>query len=175
MKYIFTIAVIILFLSGCSSTKSVAGKPNYEVIKDSETKILKGTLNRSVIESDTSFHWFTDNMRYGSVDEYALNAFKQKVDKFSIVVFGGTWCHDTQNLLPKFYRLIEKSGFPENKITLIGVDRAKTAPNDLHTKWQITNVPTFIIVKNGKEAGRVVEYGKTGNIEKELGEIVMAL
>jgi len=36
-------------------------------------------------------------------------------------------------------------------------------------------VPTFIIVKNGREVGRVVEYGKTGNIEKELGEIVMTL
>jgi len=175
MKYFFVSAIIVLSLAACSSSKQVGGRTHYEVIKDSETKILKGTLNRSLIENDTSFHWFKDNMRYGSVDEYALTAFKQKAGQFSILVFGGTWCHDTQNLLPKFYRLVDKSSFPENKITLIGVDRAKTALNDLHTKWNITNVPTFIILKNGKEVGRVVEYGKTGNIEKELGEIVMTL
>ena len=175
MKYSFVSAIIVLSLAACSSSKPAAGKTDYEVVKDSETKILKGTLNRSLIENDTSFHWFKDNMRYGSVDEYALNAFSQKAGLFSMIVFGGTWCHDTQNLLPKFYRLIDKSGFPENKITLIGVDRAKTTLNGLHTKWSITNVPTFIILKSGKEIGRVVEYGKTGNIERELGEIVMTL
>ena len=175
MKYFFVSTVIVLSLSACSSSKPATVKTNYEVIKDNESKILKGTLNRSLIENDTAFAWFKDNMRYGSVDEYALTAFKQKSGQFSILVFGGTWCHDTQNLLPKFYRLLDKSGFPENKVTLIGVDRAKTAPNELHTKWNITNVPTFIILKNGKEMGRVVEYGKTGNIEKELGEIVMLL
>ena len=175
MKYFFVSAIIVLSLSACSSSKHSPGKINYTVIEDSETKILKGILTRSLIENDTAFAWFKDNMRYGSVDEYALNTFKQKAGEFSIVVFSGTWCHDSQNLLPKLYRLIDKSGFPENKITLIGVDREKTAPNALHTKWDITNIPTFIIVKKGKEVGRVVEYGKTGNIERELGEIVAAL
>lgn len=174
MKYFFLSASIALVLLACSSTKQI-GKTDYEVIKDSETKILKGTLTRSLIENDTSFAWFKQNMQYGSVDQYAADVFKQKADQFSIIVFGGTWCHDTQNLLPKFYRLIDKSGFPANKITLIGVDRAKTAPNGLHTKWNILNVPTFIIIKDGKEAGRVVEYGKTGNIERELGEIIAGL
>jgi hypothetical protein len=36
-------------------------------------------------------------------------------------------------------------------------------------------VPTFIILQNGKEMGRVVEYGKTGNVEKELADIVAKL
>ena len=36
----------------------------------------------------------------------------------------------------------------------------------------ITNVPTIIVMKNGKEIGRVVEYGKTGKWDKELAEIV---
>jgi thiol-disulfide isomerase/thioredoxin len=89
------------------------------------------------------------------------------------MVFGGTWCHDTQNLLPLFYKLIDKSGFPENQVYLIGVDRAKTTFKSLHKKFAILNVPTFIIIdKKGKEVGRVVEYGNTGAIDKELGQIV---
>ncbi|HAI83817.1 MAG TPA: glycerophosphodiester phosphodiesterase, partial [Chitinophagaceae bacterium] len=43
-------------------------------------------------------------------------------------------------------------------------------------RWNIINVPTFIVLdNNGKEVGRVVEYGKYGVIDKELGEIVSRL
>lgn len=174
MKIILLGAVIALTVSACSSTRPAANA-NYEVSRDKDSKILRGTLTRALIENDTSFAWFKQNMQYGTVDPFALDVFKQKSSQFSMIVFGGTWCHDTQNLLPKFYRLIDKSGFPENKVTLIGVDRAKTAPGGLHTIWNITNVPTFIIIKDGKEAGRVVEYGKTGNMEKELADIVATL
>jgi thiol-disulfide isomerase/thioredoxin len=130
MKYFVFCAVTVLILSACSSSK--IAKTNYQVIPDSETKILKGTLNRSLIENDTAFGWFKQNMQYGTVDAYALEKFKEKAGQFTMLVFGGTWCHDTQNLLPKFYRLADKSGLSERSITLIGVDRAKTALNDLH-------------------------------------------
>jgi hypothetical protein len=33
-------------------------------------------------------------------------------------------------------------------------------------------VPTIIVLKQGKELGRVVEYGKYGVFDKELGEII---
>jgi thiol-disulfide isomerase/thioredoxin len=129
-------------------------------------------LHRSDIERDTSFKWFTQNMKFGTADAAAVSAFQKNASKFQMVVFGGTWCDDTQNLLPVFYRLVDKSGFPDSSITLIGVDRAKTTLYDLHKVFHITDVPTFIVMKDGKEVGRVVEYGKEGQIDKELGEIV---
>lgn len=175
MKYLLASSLFSLLFFACTTTGKIGSTPGYEVINDPETKILKGNLNRGLLEKDTSFAWFTNNMQYGSVDPDALKAFTEKAGQFTVLVFGGTWCHDTQNLLPKFYRLLDKSGIPEKNVTLIGVDREKTAPGALHEKWQITNVPTFIILKKGKEMGRVVEYGKTGNIEKELGEIVAGL
>lgn len=89
--------------------------------------------------------------------------------------FGGTWCHDTQNLWPIFYRLIDKSGYPEKNITLIAVDRKKKTLYKLSKKYRITNVPTFIVLAKGKEVGRVVEYGKYSAIDKEIGEIVSTL
>jgi hypothetical protein len=36
----------------------------------------------------------------------------------------------------------------------------------------VYNVPTMIVMKNGKEIGRVVEYGKYGIYDRELGEIL---
>ncbi len=172
MKNTLIAAVILIgAICACSPGKNL-GRPHYTVISDTETKVLKGVISRSLIENDTSFAWFKENMQLGAADPTAVEILSQHKDHYSFIVFGGTWCHDTQNLLSKFYRMIDKSGFPADKVSLVGVDREKTAPNNLHIKWKITNVPTFIVLKNGKEMGRVVEYGASGNIEKELAEIV---
>lgn len=166
-------AFILAILVSCSSSRQTGViKPKFQVLADTETKVLKGYINRATIESDTAFRWFAENLKYGTADAAAVEAFKNNGAGFSMVVFGGTWCHDTQNLLPVFYRLVDKSGYPDNKITLIAVDRAKTAPDNLHETYHVTNVPTFIVMKDGKEVGRVVEYGKEGQIDRELGEIV---
>ncbi len=170
-------AIIILFIvlgfykTGFCQT---ALPHNYETGTDAKTgfKVLKGLLTRADIENDTSFKWFKENMKLGQADAAAVSAFQKNGSKFQMVVFGGTWCDDTQNLLPVFYRLVDKSGYPDSSITLIGVDRPKTTLYNLHKAFHITDVPTFIVMKDGEEVGRVVEYGKYGQIDKELGEIV---
>ncbi len=170
MKRIIFLFFIVAFIS-CSSFHKLL-KINYSVVPDDRAKILKGVINRSIIENDTSFVWFKENMKWGQVDEAAVAIFKQKANQFKMIVFGGTWCEDTQNILPKFYRLVDKSNYPEKNIVLIGVDRKKETINELHKKYNITNVPTFIVLKKGKEIGRVVEFGKSGSIEKELTQII---
>jgi thiol-disulfide isomerase/thioredoxin len=177
MKNILSAIVLSLIFSSCSVAQKVATETKtetrtYETTNDGNTKILKGYIDRATIETDSSFKWFKDNMKYGNADAAAVEAFQKNGNNVSFVVFGGTWCGDTQSLLPVFYRLADKSGLPNDKITLIGVDRAKTALNNFHKAFNITRVPTFIVMQNGKEIGRVVEYGKYGAIDKELGEIV---
>ncbi|HVF97495.1 MAG TPA: thioredoxin family protein, partial [Flavisolibacter sp.] len=88
------------------------------------------------------------------------------------IVFGGTWCGDTKALLPKFFTTTDAARFPESHITLIGVDHSKKTLYNLAEAFGITNVPTFIVMKGGKEVGRVVEYGKLGMPEKEVAQII---
>ena len=173
MNKIFLL-LLITIVTGCSSPHKIS-KPEYSIIPDNRAKILKGIINRSLIEKDSSFVWFKENMKWGQVDETALKVFSEKRNQFTMIVFGGTWCEDTQNLLPKFYRLVEQSKYAEKNILLIGVDRNKQTIHDLHKTYNIISVPTFIVLKDGKEIGRVIEYGKTGNMEKELGEIVQSI
>jgi thiol-disulfide isomerase/thioredoxin len=175
-RLLFSMLVVALIVSifSCSS-KSIPQQPKYTVVADTETVVMKGVLTRNILEKEKAFTWMTENRKYGSADAGAVKIFSQQKDLFTVLIFGGTWCHDSQNILPVFYRLVDKSGFPDNRITLVGVDRQKTAPNNWHTIWNITMVPTFIILQNGKELGRVVEYGQTGNVEKELANIVAKL
>ncbi|WP_207491934.1 thioredoxin family protein [Aridibaculum aurantiacum] len=170
MRRVLAAVAIVSLLSACATQRQA--KSNYEVIPDDEGKILRGPISRAILQNDTTYKWLAENMKYGTADASAVEAFRNNANNFSMVVFGGTWCEDTRNLLPVFYRLVEKSGYPDNKITLIGVDREKTAPQDLHKKYNVTLVPTFIVMRDGKEIGRVVEYGKEGAIDKELGQIV---
>ena len=174
MKNIFSVAFILVLLS-CTSLHRSTSKIKYRIVPDEKAKVLKGVINRSIIESDTAFAWFKENMKWGEADPSAIASFQKNKDKFTLLVFGGTWCHDTQNLLPIFYRLIDKSGYPEKKVLLIAVDRKKESLNNLSKKYRITNVPTFIVFAKGKELGRVVEYGKYSAIDKELGEIVSTI
>lgn len=155
--------------------KSTAFKP-YEVsFDDQNRKVLTGLLNRADIETDTTFTWFKKNYNLGRPDAKAVAAFKQHAADFKVLVFAGTWCPDTQNLLPEFYRLTDAAGFADSNISVIGVDHSKKTMSNLSTTFQVADVPTFIILKNEKEVGRVVEYGESGEAMKELGKIAEGL
>ena len=175
-------AVIILLLASFSfcTAQNSAGDTTpsihaYEVSYSKDQKVFKGLVRRSDIENDTAFKWFQQNYKLGRPDASAVDAFKKHVNDFQMVVFIGTWCDDTQNLLPQFFQLTDAAGYTEDNITLIGVDRPKTTLSDLHRAFHILEVPTFIVMKDGKEVGRVVEYGESGEAMKELGKIVGGL
>jgi thiol-disulfide isomerase/thioredoxin len=147
----------------------------YEVSRDNGgAKILKGIITKDIVAGDTAFTWFQQNAKGYTPNADAVAALKRQAANIQLVVFGGTWCDDTKNLLPKFYLLMEAAGINDNQITLIGVDRSKKTLGHLTEAFGITNVPTFIVMKAGKELGRVIEYGKTGAWDKELGDIVAA-
>jgi thiol-disulfide isomerase/thioredoxin len=148
---------------------------SYEISYDNEQKVLTGLLKRKDIESDTSFPWFTKNMQYGAAYPQAIKTLKEKAGSYSLLVFAGTWCEDSQVLLPQFYRLCDKAGLTDSVITLVGVNRKKETLYNLHQLFNITHVPTFIVMSGGKEVGRMVEYGKYGFVDQELGEIVQSI
>jgi thiol-disulfide isomerase/thioredoxin len=158
------------------SAKAQQAYHPYEITYDSSYgKILKGLLSRSDIESDTSFAWFQKNYKLGRPDAKAVAAFKQHAGDFKMLIFAGTWCPDTHNLLPEFYRLTDAAGYPDNNISIIGVDYNKTTFDNLEKTFNVTEVPTFIVMKDGKEVGRIVEYGESGEAMKELGKMVEGL
>jgi thiol-disulfide isomerase/thioredoxin len=146
----------------------------YEVTMDGPDKVLKGLLNRDIVQKDSLFKWFTANQQGYTPNADAVNAIKPNASSLHFIVFGGTWCDDTKYILPKFYSLTDAAAVPANNISLIGVDRRKKTLGNLAESLNVINVPTIIVLKDGKEIGRVVEYGKTGQWDKELGEIISA-
>ena len=169
MKKVFFLLITIV-----SAQFVFAQTPAAEVSHEGSTKIIKGFMSKKELASDTAFSWYAQNVKSFSPNADVVKQYAANKAGISLVVFGGTWCGDTKALLPKFFATTDAAGIGESQITLIGVDRSKKSLFNLTEAFGITNVPTFIVMKNGKEVGRVVEYGKIGSPEKEVADIISA-
>ncbi len=157
----------------CSITSA---QHQYEVLVERPNeKSLKGIISREVLTGDTSFHWYANGLKGYNPNKAAIEGLKANKDSIQLLTFMGTWCDDSHYIIPKLFTLLDSAGFSADRFTLIGVDRQKKTLSHLSEALGITNVPTIIVLKNGKELGRVVEYGKTGLFDKDLAEILQAL
>ncbi len=163
-QFIFT-AIVFLVVNSASAQKEITTDA-------SGNKVLKGFITRQDLAGETSFTWFTDNAKGYTPEDAAVAGLKANKDSIHILLFGGTWCGDTKTLFPKFFALTDAAGFSQDRVTILGVDNSKKTVHHLAEAFNVTNVPTFIVLKDGKEIGRVVEYGKYGMFDKELGEII---
>ena len=168
MKYLIALLLTTL------TTRLMAQKTYTETIETNGTKIMKGVLSKEVLQYEPKFTWFAANELNYKPNANTVKAL-QTHSTIQIIAFGGTWCEDTQNILPKFFALLTAAGFNQNQLTVLGVDRAKDTYSNLAKAMGITNVPTFILMHNGKEIGRVIEYGKDGKWDQEIGDILTTI
>jgi thiol-disulfide isomerase/thioredoxin len=164
--------VLALFTLTVLGAMQLQAQSQYEVTNDASGKILKGVITKELIAADSSFKWYKQNTIGYTPQADAVTALKSNGNDLQIIAFGGTWCDDTRFILPKFFSILDAAGFAQEKLTLIGVDRSKKTIGHLAEALNVVNVPTFIVLRDGKELGRVVEYGKTGQWEKELADII---
>jgi hypothetical protein len=69
-------------------------------------------------------------------------------------------------------KILEEIKYPENKLTLLAVNRKRESPTGEEGLYNIQKVPTFILFKYGKEIGRITEMPKSGWLERDLLEIL---
>jgi thiol-disulfide isomerase/thioredoxin len=145
----------------------------YQVIPDAEEKkLFMGIITVADIKGDTSFKWYAETLKYYRPNKELVDAFKAKSGQFQLVIFAGTWCHDSQAILPKYIACAEAAGLADSVITIIGTDRQKATLANLHKVFNVTLVPTMIVMKEGKEVGRITEYGNTGLPDAELAALL---
>ena len=148
---------MLLFIAGCGSGDS------YQIsVEPHGQKIITGRISPSLLESDSSFQWYRQNYASFTPDSASIVFLSSAAKNIHFIVFGGTWCGDTKRELPKFFKTISLAHIPEENVELYGVDRSKKSSDGLTDKYNITNVPTFIVLSDGKEMGRIVEEPAEG-------------
>lgn len=165
MKKIILSFVLITTI-GCSAQKKEA-----TAVKDDAGNLI-GIVNKESFLQEPFNEWFTHNYENYTSNEEVLENLKPLLNQeITIKAFMGTWCGDSQDQTPVFYKILDEAKFNYENLEFIAVDRDKSTPNNLQEGFDIERVPTFIFYKNGKEIGRFVEYPRE-TVEADLLKII---
>ncbi len=164
MKYLVTLIAMLMSFDTFAQS--------YEVSKDAEngSVVLKGEISIADMKNEASFTWLSTNGAY-TPDPITTDLLKENLKDYTLVVVMGTWCEDSQVLVPKLYTTLIQSLFPMSQLTIYGVDRTKDALHGEKAKFDIEKVPTIIVYKDGKEKGRIIEV-VSKSIEEDIAAII---
>lgn len=169
MKKIILLCGLFAFLACKNAEKKENTIPETETTaKTTETEteeekeelpILVGVKERKDLTSEPYLTaWFGDTYQGYIVNKETIKQVAPLLKDVQIKLFMGTWCEDSQREVPQFFKILDEALFNEVKgLTLITVTRDKDTPDGLEEGLDITNVPTIIFYKDGKELNRIVE------------------
>ena len=161
---IFILALLLLV--SCKTKQDINKTVPYE-----DTVILLGPADESGFKQEPFNTWYESNYSDYKVDDALIDELKSLSKGIEIKTFMGTWCEDSQHETPDFYKLLEAIKFSKKNHSLYAVSREKTTPQQFEKDLNITNVPTFIFYKDGKEINRIVEY-PIESLEKDMVAIL---
>lgn len=102
----------------------------------------------------------------------AVAALKANNTETKLTLVYGTWCPDSKNYIPRLLKALTAAANDKLQVKLIGIDNQFREPVDTVQPRRITNVPTVIVERNGREIGRIVETPAATTIEEDLAAIL---
>ena len=147
-----------VFLISCSANEKI------------ETKIKQ---HRGSIEIEELFYQYPI-FKKGYDNYVPLQLSTLKYDDINVVVFFGTWCHDSKRELPKALKIFNKIGINDENIELIAVGLDKKEPLGRAAKLNIMYTPTLIFFRGSKEIGRIIEKPLI-SLEKDIELIISSI
>ncbi|MGL6128229.1 TlpA family protein disulfide reductase [Chryseobacterium artocarpi] len=146
---------------------------NREVNTEKDGKMLLGHQLKEQFLKAPYADWYVKEHDEYALDQKAISELKkERLGSYDIIVFMGTWCEDSHRDIPRLMKILEEVGFPESKLTIIAVNRKKESPTGDESLYNVQKVPTIILKRYGKEAGRIIEMPTTGYIERDMVEIL---
>ncbi|GAB4340552.1 MAG: hypothetical protein Kow0037_26500 [Calditrichia bacterium] len=162
------LSILLLGVMFCQRSQTAPGK--MQIVQQDEKIMLIGeTPPDSLWEYFPE--WKADFMLY-EPDSANVSRGKNIERDLQILCYHGTWCHDSKIGVPGFVKFLESVANTRIKWQLIGLDRNLDEPGNSQKYWKISKVPTFIILENGREIGRMVETPKN-TFEADFLEIVL--
>jgi thiol-disulfide isomerase/thioredoxin len=98
-----------------------------------------------------------------------------KTENINFILFSATWCSDSKDQVPKIIKLLKSINFNIDKLEIYGVDRSKKEPSHIAEMMMIEFIPTLIILRDGLETGRIMEFPRPGKTwEDEIIGILLS-
>jgi thiol-disulfide isomerase/thioredoxin len=161
--------VLFFLMIHCIGIQSLFAQQLNQIITDTtlHTEVLIDTCNRDGLTGQVFGVFYQQEYASYSPDAEIIRLIDGKLNDYHLIVVMGSWCGDSQEQVPRFYKVLDQLHFPEDQVSLICVDRKKKT---IHADIQPLNiqlVPTFIFYRKGAEAGRIVET-PSQTLEKDI-------
>ena len=154
-----SVAVPSFLLAVLVSSNAVAGLG--DTAAESSTLGVSHNIPELLVGDTNAVQLFDAHPRFAQGYE-AFDAKALKLpDEVSVLLFFGTWCHDSEREVPRLVKLLETAGLSEDKLTLIALDYRKREPKGRAAKFNVRFTPTAIFLRDGEEVGRIVERPNT--------------
>lgn len=131
-----------------------------------------GELNQDdLATSPFTKRWYEPRYDSYSPNAEAMKTIKANINDYDIVMFMGTWCPDSHREVPKVYKILDEAGYDMDHIKMYALAHGMRSKSGEEKGLNITNVPTVIFYKDGKEVNRFVEHARQ-SLEKDIAKIV---
>lgn len=129
---------------------------------------LSGPVTEQEIREVKIFDLYTKRYK---PDPKIITQLNSVQDTILIDVFMGMWCHDSKREIPAFFKIMESIENPLISAKYTALEYKRKGPKEIIKTNDIKRTPTFIIYKNGKEVGRIIEEVEV-SMESDLYEII---
>lgn len=166
-KLIFILIICLAFLQ-------LSAQEVNQVIVDPDLgkEVLIGLVDEDGLSNPLFVEDWEGKMEIYSPDKIVTKKLKKYFKKnkdVKVVVFFASWCHDSQDQMPDFVKLVHQVKM--KGITYYALSRKKDMLDTDIKEYHIELVPTFIFYRGEQEIGRIIESPKV-SLEKDLWEMV---
>ncbi|RAJ03933.1 hypothetical protein LX64_02810 [Chitinophaga skermanii] len=132
---------------------------------------VKGKIEMKTLTNDANHAWFYAGINKYQPNDKAVDYLKSNNTKYKIVAITGTTDDNSKKLLPAFYKTMILSSWPDDNIELYAADDKLQTGDNKGQSFKAKKLPTFVVLKEGKEVGRVAG-DINESIEKDLAVII---
>src|SRR5690554_5263432 len=131
IKYIIALSALLLFAS--CTTKQVENKemnnvennmtpeeskqPKQEVEIDGSPALL-GEITEEDLMGENYVYWYEFYHSEYTVNQGVVDEFKNELQDLDIRVFIGTWCSDSQERTPAFFKILDAANYPKKRVQM---------------------------------------------------------
>ena len=117
-----------------------------------------GEFSRDQLENSTHNNWFLENYNAHPLNKALVSQIDSLFDDIEVTIYMGTWCEDSQREVPGFFKIIDALEANDQVRPIVGLNEDKVSHDGSAEQAGVTNVPTFVLSKDGQEINRIVEF-----------------
>jgi len=143
-----------------------------QIINEDKDTILVGQINRKNLELNPTYNqWYQNSYEKYQIPEHWITQHKPYAQNLTAKIFLGTWCTDTHRELGSMVKILDSLEISYDEIQMYALTEAKDSPEGIEQKYDIKQVPTFILFENGIELNRIVEF-PIQSLHQDLSKIL---